>query len=164
MFGVDGSELAKGKNVVVDGDIVVDDGEGDAERATVGDAVGDVCPVEGLKTPNGAVSMWNSMSRSHKACRTDACSFCVRDSQFTLPCFQIRNSSRATGPSKRRYLNVGVQTLKSERLDSLCVWVRENLTLHIPEIKRNFIHMIQNWANVLHFLPKKSIFHTKFYY
>lgn len=56
MLGVDGSELAKGNNVVVDGDIVVDDGEGDAERATVGDAVGDVCPVEGHTTPNGAVS------------------------------------------------------------------------------------------------------------
>jgi len=56
LLGVDGSELAKGKNVVVDGDIVVDDGDGEAERATVGDAVGDVCPVEGHKTPNGAVS------------------------------------------------------------------------------------------------------------
>ena len=55
MLGVDGSELAKGNTVAVDGD-VVDDGEGDAERATVGDAVGDVCPVEGHKTPNGAVS------------------------------------------------------------------------------------------------------------
>lgn len=52
MLGVDGSELAKGNNVVVDGDIVVDDGEGDAERATVGD----VCPEEGHTTPNGAVS------------------------------------------------------------------------------------------------------------
>lgn len=55
MLGVDGSEIAKGKNVVVDGD-VVDDGEADADRATDGDAVGDVFPVEGHKTPNGAVS------------------------------------------------------------------------------------------------------------
>lgn len=56
MLGVDGSELTKGRNVVVDGDTVVDDGEGDAERATVGDADGDVCPTEGHMAPNGAVS------------------------------------------------------------------------------------------------------------
>jgi len=71
LIGVDGSELPEGNNVLV--------------------AVG-----EGMHS--GVVSKRNSIRRSQVAWRTEALSFCVRDSILTLPCFQIRNSSKATGP------------------------------------------------------------------
>lgn len=55
----------------VDGE-TVDDGEAEAdtnaEREAAGDGDGDAYPAQGPRTPNGAVSRQNSMSRSHVAC------------------------------------------------------------------------------------------------